>query len=528
MNKYRYLLTLSALMLLCASCAKPYGRTVGGTPESGSGAGSGGGSTSESGVFDVKTIGSHSISGSSVILEGTFIGTNASMVSMGFYYQKKSSLSAERVLAGELDEKNSFFATVTNLEVGEEYAYWAFAGNDEDEKWGRVLSFSTASDIGGDGERGPVATSFASGDGSAENPYIISDASHLRFLSDECARGKTFRGDHLLVIKDIVFNSNLIVSGHLNPSGEKEIWYPINGFQGTFDGGNHIISGLYADSSELQKLSSEVTNRIGLFGLSAGLIKNVRVEDSYFSSLSGFTIGGIIGEHSAGQGNTAENNIINCHFSGIIDGGFRYKTGGIVGANYVGKVINCSFSGIITGAMGGGSGIVGSVGFGGTIINCINYGRISGYYCCGILGQGIRGRVTISNCINAGEIKYNNPVSASEGHIYLVGIFIGGSNATLNNNINYGTISGPDERVGAIFGTTYDEHTINGQGYYLETSAKKWAVQLPSRTQATSMTEKEMKDPAFLSALNKAAKSLDGACSWKFDKDGFPTLDWAE
>lgn len=511
MSRFVLFSTLCSLFILGVSCGKS-------------------GESPNVGSFYVQTIGSHSINGNSVVLEGALICSDVSEVSFGFYYGKKSVLSQKQVFADELDGNKSFYVTLNNIESSEEYSFCAFAKNGDGEKRGNVLSFSIGNSTEGNGGRGPVATSFASGDGSADNPYIIADASHLRFLSDECARGKTFRGDHLLVIKDIVINSDLIVSGQLNSSSQKELWYPINGFQGTFDGGNHVISGLYADSSELQELFSEEVNGIGLFGVSAGLIKNVRVEDSYFSSLTGSSVGGIIGEHKREQESTVEHAIINCHFSGIIDGGFRYKTGGIAGANDVGKAIDCSFSGIITGAMGGGSGIVGRAASGGTIINCVNYGKISGYYCCGILGQGINGRVTISNCINAGEIHYYNPVSANEGLVYLVGIFIGGANATLNNNINYGVISGPEDRIGAIFGTTFDHsYTINGENYYLETSAKLKSINNAGSIKlGTSMTEKEMKNPAFLSQLNSAARSLDGACSWKFGEDGFPTLNWVE
>lgn len=240
-------------------------------------------------------------------------------------------------------------------------------------------------------------------------------------------------------------------------------------------------------------------------------------------------IGGIVGEHEYDSSiSTTENYFIkNCHFSGIIDGGFRYGTGGIVGTLSLGTVLNCTFSGVITGAYGGGSGIVGGFGSGGTIANCINYGTISGYYCSGILGQGVGGKVNIYNCINAGEIKYYNPVSAKT--VYLVGIFVGGSNATLNNNINYGLISGPDDGVGAIFGSTFDSHTVSGKNYFLETSAKSQSIKYISPNKlGVSMTEKEMKASTFLSTLNQAAKSFDNACSWKFGDDGFPTLDLSD
>lgn len=140
---------------------------------------------------------------------------------------------------------------------------------------------------------------------------------------------------------------------------------------GTFDGQDHVVSGIYCNRSS--------SDYLGLFGcLYAGaVIKNVGVVNSYQHGFD--DVGGIVG--FAGQAA-----IYNCYNTGTVIG--MDDVGGIVGGS--GKeIINCYNTGTVTCGSNNAGGIVGSSG--GTVANCYNTGTINSKYDVG----GIAG--TVSN-----------------------------------------------------------------------------------------------------------------------------------
>ncbi|MBQ7232697.1 MAG: hypothetical protein IJX07_05685, partial [Bacillales bacterium] len=81
---------------------------------------------------------------------------------------------------------------------------------------------------------GSVASSFASGEGTDSNPYIIEKTSQLAFLAQEINSGKDYSGKYFLLACDLDLNNHE--------------WTPIgNGtynFAGFFDGNHHSILNL--------------------------------------------------------------------------------------------------------------------------------------------------------------------------------------------------------------------------------------------------------------------------------------------
>lgn len=134
-------------------------------------------------------------------------------------------------------------------------------------------------------------------------------------------------------------------------------------FNGTFDGGNHVVTGLYINCPDAENL--------GLFGTRTYLyegsdsaeypdsgrtvIKNLYIEDCDITGA--LNVGGIMGgmEITSGLQNGGDLYIENCHVTGKITG--FDSAGGITGA--ASAVENCSFTGTVKAysAVGGIAGI---------------------------------------------------------------------------------------------------------------------------------------------------------------------------
>lgn len=188
-------------------------------------------------------------------------------------------------------------------------------------------------------------------------------------------------------------------------------------FSGTFDGGDHKISGVYVNRYD---------GGVGLFGIVSGIPG---------SPLVTARIKSVVLE------------------SGRVDNG-NYYVGGIVGyANTVTYVENCINKAYIGNSSGCGyvGGIVGGAG-GIEIYNCSNYGKVENGPAInlgGIIG-GVTMIMNINNCFNAGELVTSGDC---------VGGIVGRVNgATMHNCYNKGKITGyMSTRVGGILGTGYIE-----------------------------------------------------------------------
>ena len=245
------------------------------------------------------------------------------------------------------------------------------------------------------------------GDGGDGDPYRLSTAEHLKALAAKVNGGNSFSGTYFKLTRDIDLSS---VCGE-NIGGSDVSWtpignngsYPYKPFSGTFDGGGHLISGLYINTDE--------NSSQGLFGhIENGTVKNLGVSGSVTSKPTNYPryaggIGGIVGYSSYNS------NVQNCYNDSNVSG--YYYVGGIVG-----QAENRT-----------------------TVQNCYNTGDIreeSGYeysaYAGGIVGYNTSSNV--QNCYNTGDIS-----RGAEGN---VGGIVGGEMSSSISNCYY--LEGTAER----------------------------------------------------------------------------------
>jgi beta-lactamase superfamily II metal-dependent hydrolase len=153
--------------------------------------------------------------------------------------------------------------------------------------------------------------------GTAENPYIISDAARLATLAANVNEGQSYQNKHFRLVADID------LGGYPN-------WTPVgygtngnNSFKGFFHGGGHSISNLKANG----------TNDLGLFGSISGAV----IDSLYLLNVK---ISGT-GARKGGLAGTALNNSVikDCYVSGSISGGGN--NGGLIGDMRKSAVYRC-------------------------------------------------------------------------------------------------------------------------------------------------------------------------------------------
>ena len=278
------------------------------------------------------------------------------------------------------------------------------------------------------------------GEGTAENPYQISNADQLYWFAEHADTSA-----HAKLTDDIVVNENLVnSSGDLN-SGSYRSWTPIGNleatlgytcaFSGTFDGDGHTISGLYDDTG--RTYAGFVGELSG-----SGTIKNLGIVDSW---IRGYHVGGVCGE-SAGT-------ITYCYFSGTINVELA-NAGGLCGENS-GTITNSYNMGKVSG-ISSGNGIGGVCGANsGTITNSYNIGTVSAtdHAAAG----GVSG-------INSGIITYSYNTGSVFASRYVAGGVCGQNDGTIRNVFNSGKLnsssSGYYVRIGGLCGITTSGSTL--------------------------------------------------------------------
>lgn len=171
---------------------------------------------------------------------------------------------------------------------------------------------------------GTSATSFAGGSGTEEDPYLIANAHQLAYFRDQVDAGVNYAGQYIKL-------NNSINLGHVNfdPIGygyECEKYMPDGKtFNGTFDGGNRTITGLYQNGWDLGDLYSYSMAGGGLFAsVVDATIKNLKISDANIV-MECVDMGILVGYS---QGNCTYENI-GIYHSAIAN--YQRATGGLVG-----------------------------------------------------------------------------------------------------------------------------------------------------------------------------------------------------
>ena len=322
------------------------------------------------------------------------------------------------------------------------------------------------------------------GTGTQADPYQILSASDFVTIAEKISATNTGEGEYFKVMNDIDFGGSDANHVQLPSIGKAAITNVASvawGFEGTLDGDNHEIKGIYHTDNTNSK-EGQFNALFSSLGEN-GVIKNlVFGKDNYvnsynyvapFASISKGTIenctnnaditatnafaSGICGQMIGGKGT-----ISSCTNNGNISA-MTYAVGIIAGtqsgaavSNYAYLVEDCVNNGTMSTLNDlGVAGIAGS--YSGSLVNCINNGDINGnangkttaQYAAGIVAS-VSYPVEISGCVNNGKVSGVKNVAG------ILAIVMAGdkSEFTILDCKNYGEISASGDYVAGIIANT--------------------------------------------------------------------------
>ena len=397
-----------------------------------------------------------------------------------------------------------------------------------------LLGFGTVFDVS-------AASEFASGNGTASDPYVIETAAQLAYLSESVNGSGTYRSSHFVLVNDITLNDESFtfnsdtglvrVSDGTNTAylgtgikgdnskgntvfdtvaseagvwyksdssktvgayaGDLNSWTPIGNeskrFDGCFDGKGHTVSGLYVN---IQGANG------GLFGYASAELDNVRIKNSYVH---------------AGE------------LAGTVAGCNLYKTVGCIS-----DAVVCSKGDNVGGVIGMGGSVSGSMSLG-ISAGRQNVGGVAGSAkaegCCSV-GQ-VFGDTSVGGIMGSGR-GFDNLSSADVFGTQSVGGICGNAITSVATSYNCGTVMG-EKYVGSVIGRLSEVSVVNC--YYLANCAFDTSGKAQNGF-GTSETGKSRTDTAGMTtaldsagASNKASfKGFDFEKVWTILGDGSLSL----
>lgn len=280
----------------------------------------------------------------------------------------------------------------------------------------------------------------------------ISTAAELASFRDRVNAGMTYEGLTVKLTANIdLNNTNWLPIGNYRQSNS----FGKHTFNGTFDGQNHTISGLYING---EYYPAEYKEEKSIYGALFGYIENATLKNfTVKGTVIGTDVAGVVG--ALGANSTVENVISDVNLTGKdgknAEGEVRGKVAGIVaclkGDNA--KISNCINKGNLSATDGGGNPAGGIIAYidneGLKIENCKNYGAINAEDTSdvgGILGSSHK-QVAIIGCGNYANVSGKTNVGGIAGNV-------GGSIANCENTGKITIVgNGKDGAVGGIVGT---------------------------------------------------------------------------
>lgn len=235
-----------------------------------------------------------------------------------------------------------------------------------------------------------------------------------------------------------ILEADLDLSSICSESAEN--WEPIEGYNGTFDGGGHTIAGLYIKTEEGEPM--------GLFGETDGeaVIQNLGVVNSMVEG--GGYAGAVVGECGGV--------LKNCWSDSQVSS-YGRAAGGVAG--FAKELTGCYNLGEVGGGTSWAGGVVGEMS--GTITDCYNQGTVVGndFYTGGVVGligndSDESQRVTVVNCSNQGPVR---------GEIYAGGVIGYAYNALIDRCQNTAEVESPLTAggiVGYCNGDYYEDYKV--------------------------------------------------------------------
>lgn len=295
-----------------------------------------------------------------------------------------------------------------------------------------------------------VASSFAGGSGTKEDPYLIETAEQLALLSYNVYNGSGFMYNGQYFKQ----TANIDLQGHL--------WFPIGAlsgiygevlentyFSGNYNGGGYYITGMtflpYVNSSDILNIICSVFGMLYTNGTSQ-VIENVvsglpNAEGDQQWTVRGVgQVAGIVGALLS-DGITVRNCTNWANIESTSQGSTS-NVAGLVSYSHGGQIVDCTNYGNVTAiddsAVAGVAGGIAPYGAGVLASGCVNYGDVNAgaasEYVGGIASDGI-----ISKSFNYGSISGGEYVGGVVGY------------GTASESANYGTVSGMTS-VGGVIG----------------------------------------------------------------------------
>ena len=328
-----------------------------------------------------------------------------------------------------------------------------------------------------------VAPSFLQGEGTSENPYLITNKEDMMALAEATSvKGLLFADTYFRFTNDIDMGGEGVFPG-ISVSNVSS-----NKFAGHIDGAGHAIHNLVLDyvswttpptENKLGVLNTSASlSNVGLIGRlgAAGSVRNLTVADD--CSVQGLgTVAAICGV-SAGL-------IENCRNYAAVTG-MASSVGGIVAKLETGGIVrNCFNAGHIRTGYQGAAGIAGS-GTDFVVEGCVNIGLVEALPLCsardekstvfkyvGGIGGNVGGKFTIRDCVDYGHsYAYISTVGSIAGRAY--------GTPTLVNNMALGTVYTPDVvNLGAMAGELSASFTASGNIWDMQMLPLQAAVSKP-------------------------------------------------
>ncbi|MDF3001519.1 MAG: hypothetical protein K0Q48_1638 [Bacillota bacterium] len=282
---------------------------------------------------------------------------------------------------------------------------------------------------------------FSSGNGSANNPYVISSDTQLFWFAEQVNAGEMFEGTYISLDSDLELTKE---------------WTPIGSsstiaFAGVFDGQGHTISGMQIGTSATPAAISYA----GFFGFmkNTAEIKNLHLDDvSMVIQGSGTSYAGALAAFAESKPATGVGTILDhCTVEGSLGMTNTAATmaGGLIGfSNQYGLISNCGAD--ITVSIDAGSGMLNAGGLVG--MASINSMVINSYS----LGS-VNGKSSFTNDSNVGGLAgtlsglyYNNYAS--------------GDVTTTGDKVRAGGLAGNVAAAAIAIRSYWNASTINGAG----------------------------------------------------------------
>ena len=401
---------------------------------------------------------------------------------------------------------------------------------------------------------GSIATAFAGGSGTENDPYQIDDGAQLAYLASEVNKGQPYENSYFVLTADID-----LANHDWTPIGNSFSDALFGGtdyslFAGNLNGKGHTIFNI-SIGTENAPLESDI---FGLFGATGGKISNLNLDSVAICGIAKNVSGYVIGLAGALAGSLS-GPIENCHVTNLNmtmkapDSGMAaaYWIGGLVGALDGSQHIEeCSASGTIKERSGKGSigGLIGELGREAKITYShadvaldVKPDYYGGANVGGLIGKGNGDKdpeTVISNCYATGNVTGGAYSGGFAGSLYGLNI----KNCYATGDVtgaagSMGTFAGTDGPSSDEYGSVtncYTTGTVIGTAAYLYAFTMQDAMPRSPITNcyfvdanntiknqyetAVSKTSEEMQTEEFKDTLNAS----DPANGWIFREGETP------